>query len=167
MTLKLIQRESNSRPESRGATANALQPNPFIQHPHPQGIHLLQHPATQQQQPHHVQTLQMIPPPHAQPSGTIYSSYYPAPFSGMPTLVNTAQQPMNLSMMSSSIMPQPQIPNNSSNTNTAGTAGMTNASANPGPGYKNNSNQVHGSDVANNGVNNNPPKKGIHIDSSR
>ncbi|UJR25408.1 hypothetical protein I4U23_006755 [Adineta vaga] len=161
-------RESNSRPESRGASTNTLPMAPFISHPNPQALHLLQQQQQQQQQHQQQQQIpqnqtqqpSMMPQTHAQNAAALYSPYYPAPYTNMSPFVGAAQQQMNAGMMGAPMMPPTaqQLTGNGPNTNNVGPGGMTTPNGSSGPAYKTNNNQTHSGNSGNTNVG---PKKAV------
>jgi hypothetical protein len=133
--------------------------NTFIQHAHPQALHLLQQQAQQTQ----AQQQSMISQTHPQNPAALYQPYYQAQFANMPQFVNASQQPMSIGMMGTPMMSQQtqqQLTGNGPNTNNPGTGGMTTPNSGSGPTYKQNNNQAHSGDTGNSSVNNVAPKKG-------
>jgi len=131
----------------------------YIQHAHPQALHLLQQQAQQTQ----AQQQSMIPPTHQQNTAAIFQPYYQPQFANMPQFVNATPQQMSVGMMGASMMPQQaqqQLTGNGPNANNPSTGGMTTPNGGSVPTYKPNNNQAHSGDTGNSSVNNVAPKKG-------
>jgi len=179
----VLTRDSNSRPESRGAaTASPMSMTAFISSHHPQSAAAAFHLSQQHQQTQGqvsssqhpsatAPTSAMIPPTHSQnPAATaaaFYPAYYPAPFATMAQYMNPATQQINVGMMPTSMMSSAQQSlNNASSSNTGSSSGMTtpNSSVSGGPTYKPNINSTHSGENTNNnttGTNNVTTKKAV------
>lgn len=131
--------------------------NAYMQHAHPQALHLLQ-----QQQQQQSQQQSMIPPTHPQNAAALYQQYYQTSYANMPQFVNATPQQMNVNMMGTQMMqPQPQqLTGSGPNTSNVGTGGMTTPNSGSGPTYKTNNNPTHSGDTGNSGINNVQSKKG-------
>ena len=161
-----FQRESSSRPESRGAATNSpMTMHSYMNHTHGQAAALQM---LQQQQAQSPQTGPtgpgMVSATHPTNQAAYFPQYFPASFANMPQFINATAQQMGLGMMPTSMLPtQGLIPNQvpTPNTNNGSSSGMTtpNSSVSGGPTYKLNTNSSQANESGNMAPNNNMTKK--------